>query len=83
MASATQKIHQIIQKLKYIMIKFRHEKHDSLKDTANLLGIINYSNTNALPENTLLVSFDIANIFSNIDNMPAIKTVKVVLDNNT
>ena len=65
------------------MIKFRHEKHDSLKDTANLLRIINYSNTNALPENTLLVSFDIANIFSNIDNMPAIKTVKVVLDNNT
>ena len=46
-----------------------------IKDTANLLGIIvDNLNTNRLPENRLLVSFDMVNMFPNIDNVKGIHT---------
>ena len=48
-----------------------------MKDTVK---IINHLNTNVLPENTLLVSFDIINMFRNIDNMKHIQAVKILID---
>ena len=48
-----------------------------MKDTVK---IINHLNTNVLPENTLLVSFDIINMFPNIDNMKRIQAVKILID---
>ena len=45
-----------------------------IKDAANLLGIIDNLNTNRLPESRLLVSFDMVNMFPNIDNMKGIHT---------
>ena len=45
-----------------------------IKDTANLLGIIDNLDTNRLPESRLLVSFDMVNMFPDIDNMKGIHT---------
>ena len=68
-----------IQKLKYILLSFRHEKHDFFKYTTNLLEIIVSLNANGLPENTQLLLFDIVNMFPNIDNMKGVEPPKFAL----
>ena len=52
-----------------------------IKDTGNLLDIIDNINQKGLSTDTLLVSFDIVNMFPNIDNERGIQTVKTALDN--
>lgn len=69
-----------IQKLKYILLNFRHEKHDFFKYTANLLEIIASLNANGLLENTQLLLFDIVNMFPNIYNMKGVEPPKFALD---
>ena len=50
-------------------------------NTKHLLQIIDNINANELPNDTILVSFDIVNMFPNIDNIKDIETVKLVLQN--
>ena len=45
------------------------------------LQIIDNINANELPNDTVLVSFDIANMFPNISNIKGIEAVKVALQN--
>ena len=51
-----------------------------IKDTGHLLEIINSINSDGLPENTILVSFDVVNMFPNIDNERGINTLKTAFD---
>ena len=69
-----------IQKLKYILLNFRHEKHDFFKYNANLLEIIASLNANGPLENTQLLLFVIVNISPNIYNMKGVEPSKFALD---
>ena len=52
-----------------------------INDTEHLLQIIDNINPNGLPNDAILVSFDIVNMFPNIDNIKGIKAVKLALQN--
>ena len=52
-----------------------------INDTEHLLQIIGNINANELPNDTILVSFDIVNMFPNIDNIKGIEAVKLALQN--
>ena len=51
-----------------------------IKDTGHILDIIDNLNDSDLPENSVLVSFDVVNMFPSIDNESGIKAVKKVLN---
>ena len=53
-----------------------------IKDTSHMFDIIDILNDSDLPENSLLVSFDVVNMFPSIDNESGIKAVKKVLDDS-
>ena len=59
--------------MRYINIDAR------IKDTEHILQIIDNINTNGLPNNAILVPFDIVNMFPNIDNAKGIEAVKLAL----
>ena len=50
------------------------------KDTSRMLDIIGNLNDSDLPENSVLVSFDVVNMFPYINNESGIKAVKKVLN---
>ena len=51
-----------------------------IKDTSHMLNIIDNLNDSDLPENSILVSFDVVNMFPSIDNESGIKAVKKILN---
>ena len=51
-----------------------------IKDTSRMLDIIDNLNDADLPENSVLVSFDVVNMFPSIDNESGTKAVKKVLN---
>ena len=51
-----------------------------IKNTSHLLEIIDDINTRGIPDNTIMVSFDIINMFPSIDNVNGIKAVTSALD---
>ena len=51
-----------------------------IKVTSHILDIIDNLNDSDLPENSVLVSFDVVNMFPSIDNESGIKAVKKVLN---
>ena len=51
-----------------------------IKDTSHMLDIIDNLKDSDLPENSVLVSFDVVNMFPPIDNESGIKAVKKVLN---
>ena len=55
-------------------------KESRIKDTSHMLDIIDNLNDSDLPENSVLVSFDVVNMFPSIDNESVIKAVKKVLN---
>ena len=50
-----------------------------IKDSNHLLYIIDNINSMFLPTNAILFSFDVANMFSNIDSKSGLDAVKSVL----
>ena len=44
-----------------------------IKDTEHMLDIIDETNSSSLPSNSILVGFDIVNMFPSIDNKSCIK----------
>ena len=51
-----------------------------IKDTAHLLNIIDNLNKNYIPDNYILVSFDIVNMFPSLDNVRVIVVVTSFLN---
>ena len=51
-----------------------------IKDTSHMLDIIDNLNDSDMPENSVLVSFHVVNMFPSIDNESGIKAVKKVLN---
>ena len=54
-----------------------------IKDTGHLLELIDEINLKGLPEGTILVSFDVVNMFPNIDNERGIQTLRTTYDKRT
>jgi len=54
-----------------------------IKNTAHLLDIIDELNNNELPEDAILVSFDIINMFPSIDNTNGVNAMRLALDGRT
>ena len=54
-----------------------------IKNTAHLLGIIDNINEKGIPDNTILVSFDIINMFPSIDNKNGLQAVKTILESRS
>ena len=69
--------------LEAVSAPFAEKLKSRIKDTGHLLEIINSINSNGLPENTKLVSFDVVNMFPNIDNERGINTLRTVFDGRT
>ena len=51
-----------------------------IKDTEHLLTIIDQLNANGLPDDAILVSFDIVNMFPSIDNQMGIDAIRDILN---
>ena len=51
-----------------------------IKNTAHLLEIVDELNTTEIPENAMLVSFDIVNMFPSIDNVNGVNTMRAALE---
>ena len=51
-----------------------------IKDTNDMLNIIDNLNNNCIPENAFLISFDVVNMFPSIHNESGIKSVERLLN---
>ena len=73
----------VVEKLSTLVEKTLHPLADRLntkiKDTNNMLEIIDDINKPVLSENSVLVSFDVMNMFPNIDNKSGLLSVKEAL----
>ena len=58
----------------------RESMRSRVKNTDHLLDIIDSLNDKQFPENTILVSFDVVNMFLSIDNENGIKAVYNILE---
>ena len=54
-----------------------------IKDTSHLLNLIDDINKCSLPDKLILVSFDIINMFANIDNEIGMEAVRSLLDSSS
>ena len=54
-----------------------------IRDTSHLLHVIHELNSEVIPEYTLLVSFDIVNMYPSIDNERGIAAVRNTLETKT
>ena len=76
----------VVEKLSILVEKTLYPLADRLnsniKDTNDMLEIIDDINKSALPENCVLVSFDVVNMFPNIDNKSGVLSVKEALANS-
>ena len=65
------------------MFHCQRQLDSKIKYTNHMLEIIDNINKSMLSENCVLVSFDVVNIFHNIDNKSGLLSVKeTVIDNN-
>ena len=53
------------------------------KDTSHLVDLIDHISKSSLPDNLILVSLDIANMFSNIDSEREMEAVRSLLDSRS
>ena len=73
----------VVEKLSILVEKTLYPLADGLnskiRDTNNMLEIIDNINKSMLSENCVLVSFDVVNMFPNIDNKSGLLSVKEAL----
>ena len=62
--------------LKKTLYPLADRLNSKIKETNNMLEIIDDINNSVLPENRVLVSFDVVNMFLNIDNKSGLLSVK-------
>ena len=76
----------VVEKLSILVEKILYQLADRLnskiKETNNMLEIIDDINKSVLSENCVLVSFAVANMFPNIDNKYGLLSVKEALTNS-
>ena len=61
------------------LYKLAEDLPSRIKDTIDMLNIIDNLNNNCIPENTFLISFDVANMFPSVHNESGIKSVESLL----
>ena len=75
-----------VEKLSILVEKTLYPIADKLpskiKDTNNMLDIIDNINKSVLNDKCVLVSFDVVNMFPNIDNKSGLSSVKNILSDN-
>ena len=72
---------KFIQVQKKICLPLTNNIDARINDREQLLQIIDNINANELPNDKILVSFDIVNMFPNIDNNKGIEAVRLALKN--
>ena len=75
----------VVEKLSILVEKtylLADRLNSKIKDTDNMLEIIDDVNKSVLSENCVLVSFDVVNMFPNIDNKSGLLSVKEALTNS-
>ena len=65
--------------IEHVLFELSEGMPSRIKDSNHLLDIIDNMNSMFLPANAILVSFDIVNMFPNIDNKSGLDAVKSVL----
>ena len=65
--------------IEHVLFQLSGSIPSRIKDSNNLLDIIDNINSMFLPANAILISFDIVNMFPNIDNKSGLDDVKSVL----
>ena len=65
--------------IEHVLFELSESMPSRIKDSNHLLDIIDNMNSMFLPANAILVSFDIVNMFPNIDNKSGLDAVKSVL----
>ena len=65
--------------IEHFLFELSENMTSRIKDSNHLLYIIDNINSMFLPANAILFSFDVANMFSNIDNKSGLDAVKSVL----
>ena len=65
--------------VEHVLFELSEGMPSRIKDSNHLLDIIDNMNSMFLPANAILVSFDIVNMFPNIDNKSGLDAVKSVL----
>ena len=65
--------------IEHFLFELSENMTSRIKDSNYLLYIIDHINSMFLPANAILFSFDVANMFSNIDNKSGLDAVKSVL----
>ena len=66
--------------IEYVCAPLTESMRSRIKNTDHLLDIIDSLNDKGFPENTILVSFDVVNMFPSIDNENGIKAVYNILE---
>ena len=74
--TAVKKLSILVEKTLYAIADNLQSK---IKDTNNMLEIIDQLNEFVLTDNFVLVSFDVVNMFPNIDNRSGLESVKNIL----
>ena len=77
--TVVEKLSILVEKTLYLLADRLNSK---IKDTDNMLEIIDDVNKSVLSENCVLVSFDVVNMFPNIDNKSGLLSVKEALTNS-
>ena len=65
--------------IEHVLFELSESMPSRIRDSNHLLDIIDNMNSMFLPANAILVSFDIVNMFPNIDNKSGLDAVKSVL----
>ena len=65
--------------IEHFLFELSENMTSRIKDSNHLLYIIDNINSMFLPANAILFSFDVANMFSNIDNKSGLDAVKSAL----
>ena len=65
--------------IEHVLLELSESMTSRIKDSNHLLDIIDKINSMFLPANAILFSFDIVNMFPNIDNKSGLDAVKFVL----
>ena len=73
-------IENLLQFIKVVCAPLTNNIETKIRDTSHLLDIIDELNSERVPDNTILVSFDIMNMYPSIDNDRGIAAVRNALE---
>ena len=71
-------IEKLARYIEVICAPLTENMRSRIKNTSHLLSIIDEINSKGIPENTILVFFDVVNMFPSIDNQTGIEAVRSI-----